>query len=314
MREKVNMEHAIIVHSPEYANWIFDKSHPTQGRRFLHGRNQIILEAQKRHLNVDEIEPEMPHTDDLLLIHDPIYVHDVTIKGESSEWDGQRHDLGELAKLFVGGTLTALDVLLDKKTLLAINLAGAKHHAMRDYSSGFCVFADFAIAATKATELGERVAIFDIDAHHGDGTEMLLKANKNVMTFSVHEYGIFPGTGLMSDYKNRAYNFPLTHGSTDEDLMSATESFLEACEEFKPTIIFVACGADGLKDDPLSQLAYTSAGYWRSLRAVREQFPNMPILLGGAGGYLPDTGTPEVWCNAMLALTSVQTEVVIPDL
>jgi acetoin utilization deacetylase AcuC-like enzyme len=273
-----------------------------------------MLEAQKRHLNVDEIHPEMPHTDDLLLIHDPIYVHDVTIKGQSDEWDGQRHDLGELAKLFVGGTLTALDVLLDKKTLLAINLAGAKHHAMRDYSSGFCVFADFAIAATKATELGERVAIFDVDAHHGDGTEMLLKANKNVMTFSVHEYGIFPGTGLMSDYKNRAYNFPLTRDSDDADLMTATESFLEACAEFQPTMIFVACGADGLKDDPLSQLAYTSAGYWRSLRAVREQFPNTPILLGGAGGYLPDTGTPEVWCNAMLALTAVQTEVVIPDL
>ena len=88
---------------------------------------------------------------------------------------------------------------------------------------------------------------------------MLLKANPNVMTFSVHQFGIFPGTGLISDYKNRAFNFPLTRGSTDEDLMSATESFFEACDEFKPTIIFVACGADGLKDDPLSELAYTSA-------------------------------------------------------
>ncbi len=134
------------------------------------------------------------------------------------------------------------------------------------------------------------------------------------MTFSVHQYGIFPGTGLISDYKNRAYNFPLTHGSTDEDLMSATEAFFEACSEFQPTMIFVACGADGLKDDPLSELAYTPAGYWRSLRAVREQFHDMPILLGGAGGYLPDTGTPEVWRNSMLALTAVQTEVVIPDL
>ncbi len=226
------MEHAILVHSPEYANWVFDKTHPTQGRRFLHARNQLLLEAQKRRLNVWEIEPEHCSTDDLHLVHDMSYVFDVTVRGESTEWSGQRHDLGELAKLFVSGTLTALDTLIDKKTLLAINFAGAKHHAMRDYSSGFCVFADFAIAATKATELGERVAIFDIDAHHGDGTEMLLKANKNVMTFSVHQYGIFPGTGLISDYKNRAYNFPLTHGSTDEDLMSATEAFFEACSEY----------------------------------------------------------------------------------
>jgi acetoin utilization protein AcuC len=306
------MEDAILVHSPEYANWVFDPTHPTQGRRFMAGRNRIMLMAQDRKLNVYEIQPEQPTTDDLHLVHDIDYVYDVTVRGECTEWDGRRNDLGDLAKTFVGGTLTALDVLLDEKTLLAVHLPGAKHHAMRDHASGFCIFADFAIAATKATQLGERIAILDIDAHHGDGTEMLLKKNKNVMTYSIHEYGIFPGTGLLSDWKHRAYNFPLTHASTDEDLMTGVEGFLEACEEFSPSIIFVACGADGLKDDPLSNLYYTSEGYWRALRAVREQFPETPILLGGAGGYLPDTGTPEVWAYATLALMAVATGVVIP--
>jgi acetoin utilization deacetylase AcuC-like enzyme len=307
------MEHAILVHSPEYANWVFDKTHPTQGRRFLHARNKLVLEAQKRRLNVWEIEPEHCSTDDLHLVHDMSYVFDVVVRGESSEWNGQRHDLGDLAKLFVSGTLTALDTLIDKKTLLAINFAGAKHHAMRDYSSGFCVFADFAIVATKATnEYEHRVAIFDCDAHHGDGTEVLLKSNKNVMTYSVHEYGIFPGTGLLTDWKNRAYNFPLASGSGDDALMSATEGFLDACDEFQPTMIFVACGADGLADDPLSNLKYTPEGYFNSMRVIREQFPTTPILLGGAGGYLPDTGTPEVWKNAALGLMAIQTEVVKP--
>jgi acetoin utilization deacetylase AcuC-like enzyme len=79
-----------------------------------------------------------------------------------------------------------------------------------------CIFNDFAIAATKATnEYEQRVAIFDCDAHHGDGTEMLLKKNKKVMTYSVHEYGIFPGSGLLSDYSARAYNFPLAGGTGD---------------------------------------------------------------------------------------------------
>jgi acetoin utilization protein AcuC len=307
------MEHAILVHSPEYANWVFDKTHPTQGRRFLHGRNQIMLEAQKRHLNVYEIPPEMPSTEDINSVHDMSYVFDVTIRGESSEWIGQRHDLGELAKLFVGGTLTALDTLIDFKTRLAIHLAGAKHHAMREYSSGFCIFNDFAIAATKATnEYEQRVAIFDCDAHHGDGTEMLLKKNKKVMTYSVHEYGIFPGSGLLSDYSARAYNFPLAGGTGDEGLLSATEMFLEACEEFQPTMIFVACGADGLTNDPLSNLKYTADGYFKSMRMIREQFPDHPILLGGAGGYLPDTETPEVWKVAALGLMPLPTEVVQP--
>ena len=67
------MEHAVLVHSPEYANWVFDKTHPTQGRRFLHARNQFLLRAQERRLNVWEIEPEMPSTDDLHLVHDIVY-------------------------------------------------------------------------------------------------------------------------------------------------------------------------------------------------------------------------------------------------
>jgi acetoin utilization deacetylase AcuC-like enzyme len=132
------------------------------------------------------------------------------------------------------------------------------------------------------------------------------------MTYSVHEYGIFPGTGLLSDWRNRAYNFPLAPKSGDDALLTATEGFLKACEEFQPTMIFVACGADGLADDPLSNLMYTPDGYFNSMRLIREQFYNLPILLGGAGGYLPDTGTPEVWKNATLGLMALNTEVVKP--
>ena len=306
------MEHAVLVHSPDYANWVFDPKHPTQGRRFLHGRNKIILEAQKRRLNVWEIAPEYPSTDDLHLAHDMDYVFDVVIRGESHEWIGQRHDLGDLAKLFVGGTLTALDALIDFKSKLAIHLPGAKHHAQRNHSSGFCVFGDFAIAAKKAVGWGHRVAIFDCDAHHGDGTENLTRKDENILTFSVHEWGIFPGTGLTSDWKNHAYNYPLAHNSGDISLLTATENFLTVCEQFQPTMIFVACGADGLKADPLSSLEYTVDGYFRSMRMIREQFPDHPILMGGAGGYLPDTGTPATWTASALGLMALPTKVVKP--
>ncbi len=298
------MEDAIIVHSPDYANWIFDKSHPTQGRRFLHGRNRVIIEGQNRRLNIDEFTPEIPHTDDLLLVHDPIYVHDVTVKGLSDEWDGPRHDLGDLAKLFVGGTLTALDLLLEEKTKLAIHLPGAKHHAMRDYSSGFCIFNDFAIAATKLTKMGKKVAIFDCDAHHGDGTEALTKANLNIMSFSVHQWGIFPGTGLVSDWERKALNFPLAANTDDEGLKDATQSFLDVCFDFEPDFIFIACGADGLADDPLTELKYTVGGYELAMKSIRMAYPDTPILFGGAGGYLPDDQTPDLWAKASLALVA----------
>jgi acetoin utilization protein AcuC len=132
------------------------------------------------------------------------------------------------------------------------------------------------------------------------------------MTFSVHEYGIFPGTGLLCDYRARAYNFPLASKTGDEGLLSATDMFLKACDEFQPTMIFVACGADGLANDPLSSLTYTQLGYFNSMRKIRETFPTMPILLGGAGGYQPDTETPVLWKNATLGLMDLPTEIVIP--
>lgn len=307
------MEHAILVHSPKYNNWVFDKSHPTQGRRFLNARNKLVLEAQSRRLNLYEIEPVPANIAELSLVHSEKYIHEVNDWGRCDEWVGDNPELGQLARLMAGGTVTALHELLNKKTLLAINFAGAKHHAMRDFSSGFCVYADFAIAAEMATELGERVAIFDFDAHHGDGTEMLLKKNKNVMTFSVHEYGIFPGTGLLSDYQNLALNFPLARHSDNEGLRLGVQTFLEACEHFNPTMIFIAAGADGLAADPLSHLNYTLGGYFETARAIREEFPTLPILLGGAGGYQPDDETPDAWVATALGLMATQTEVVKPD-
>lgn len=308
------MKDAIIVHSPEYANWVFNPTHPTQGRRFLLGRDRVILEGQEQQLNIDEIAPEIPHTDELLLVHDPVYVHDVTINGLSNEWSGTRHELGSLAKLFVGGTLTALDALLKEKTKLAIHLPGAKHHAMRDYSSGFCVFGDFAIAATKATMLNKKVAIFDCDAHHGDGTEALTKSNQNILSFSVHQFGIFPGTGLTSDIDQKAFNFPLVADTGDEGLADAVKSFLDVCSDFKPDLIFIACGADALADDPLSNLKYTAGGYELAMKSIRMAYPETPILFGGAGGYLPDDQTPNLWGKASIALVAPKTEFIIEEI
>ncbi|MFZ4064650.1 MAG: acetoin utilization protein AcuC, partial [Candidatus Nanopelagicaceae bacterium] len=66
---------------------------------------------------------------------------------------------------------------------------------------------------------------------------------------------------------------------------------------FKPDLIFITCGADGHKDDPLSSLEYSVEGYAGVASLMRQTYPDMPMLMGGAGGYLPDTRTPEVWAR-----------------
>lgn len=294
----------VIVHDDSYANWVFDPTHPTQGRRFINGFNSI----QQSCSNLDVRSPRLAERAELELVHSVGYVDQVLKDNRCDEWRGSRPDLALLAQTFVGGTLVALDALLDGETLTAVHLPGAKHHAQYDQSSGFCVFADFAIAAHIATSLGRKVAIFDFDAHHGDGTENLCADNPNILTFSVHENGIFPGTGKKSNPEKHIYNKPLNPDFSDyvftDDirLIEAGMEFAVLAIEFGADIIFVAAGADGHESDPLSNLRFSPGGVYKTMGGLRNSFPTTPILVGGAGGYQPDGGTPEMWQSAVSGL------------
>ena len=280
-----------LVHSPEYANWFFSDDHPTQGRRFINGFNAIVKDQRV-------LEPRMATTTELTRVHSAGFVREVTNDHTCFEWSGAREDLARFATLFAGGTLVALDALLSKEADVAIHLPAAKHHAQYDHSSGFCVFNDFALAADIATkDHGLKVAILDIDAHHGDGVENLTRENPQVLTFSIHESGIFPGTGNVDEPEHKVFNYPLTDqtGKGDSALLAGVNRFIPIARNFQPDLLFVTSGADGLADDPLTQLQYTVDGYAAAARLAREAFPATPILMGGAGGYLPDTGTPAVW-------------------
>jgi acetoin utilization protein AcuC len=257
------------------------------------------------------LEPRLATKAELSRVHSPEYIDEVLDKHLTSQWSSARPDLSELAALFAGGTLVALDALLTGKAKTAIHFPGAKHHAQYDYSSGFCVFADFALAADIATkDFSKKVAILDIDAHHGDGTENLTAENPNILSFSIHEKGIFPGTGNKSIPEKFVYNYPLGDqdsdgevGKGDEALLRGVTEFCRLADEFNADLIFVAAGADGHAEDPLSSLQFTIAGYESVANCLRKQFPNTPILIGGAGGYLPDTRTPEVWSHFASSLS-----------
>jgi acetoin utilization protein AcuC len=299
-----------LVHTDEYKNWIFDPTHPTQGRRFTNARDLLISMAKAQEIEIVEVLPRLATKSELERVHSPAYINQVLDEHTCDEWDGPRPDMSHLAALFVGGTLTALDALLTKKTNLAINFPGAKHHAQFDYASGFCIFNDFALAADIATkDYGLNVLILDIDAHHGDGVENLTKDNPKVITFSIHQGGIFPVTGDESEV-GRFYNIPLESGADDQELLAAIDEFInmagttDQIADWRPDILFITCGADGHEEDPLTGLAYSVACYVSAVTRVKERFPHLPILLGGAGGYLPDTRTPEIWAKVAISLAN----------
>ena len=269
----------------------------------MNAKKLLTETLSEKNTELTIVEPRLATRDELLRVHSSRYIAEVLDDHKSSQWSGARPDLSNLAALFAGGTLVALDALLTGKTNTAIHFPGAKHHAQYDYSSGFCVFADFALGADIATkDHGKRVAILDIDAHHGDGTENLTADNPDVLTFSIHEMGIFPGTGNESEPLKMVYNYPLgsnvegqNPNKDDSALFDGVTEFCRLADQFKPDLLFIACGADGHAEDPLSSLQFSIDGCREVASRIRCAFPQVPILVGGAGGYLPDSRTPEVW-------------------
>jgi acetoin utilization protein AcuC len=239
--KKATSTNPIIIHNDIYKNWAFSENSPTQGRRFTNAFD--LIKAENPDIEVRDTRPAT--FDELCLVHDPAYIERVVLQHTCEQWVGERKDLSLLAQMLAGGTITALYSLLDGETTTAIHLPGAKHHAQFGHSSGFCVFADFAIAAKLATNLGLRVAIFDFDAHHGDGTENLCADDPNILTFSVHEANIFPWTGFADDPERHVYNEALAARSDGADLANATSRFITLTKEFNTDLIFIAGGADG---------------------------------------------------------------------
>jgi acetoin utilization deacetylase AcuC-like enzyme len=135
-----------------------------------------------------------------------------------------------------------------------------------------------------------------------------------VLTYSIHEKGIFPGTGNESDPARNIYNYPLVPkdhnvantGKGDDALVAGVTDFIRVLDTFKANLIFITCGADGHKEDPLSSLEYSDEGYVDIAKLLRCLYPEVPMLLGGAGGYLPDTRTPEVWSNFAAELAAIR--------
>src|SRR5436853_52068 len=113
------------------------------------------------------------------------------------------------------------------------------HHATRDRAMGFCYFSNIAIAALDALDHGaKRVAIWDFDAHHGNGTEAIVAHNEKVRFASIHQFPAYPGTGAKS-FAN-IDNYPIAPGTPRKEHVAACKRALEKLVSFKPDLILVS--------------------------------------------------------------------------
>lgn len=272
----------------------FGDGHPTQVRRARNTLDQLRAE----HVPLAEVAMTREATDDeLLVVHTPTYIAEIAA-GLSEQWEGKNEAMNRANRQIVAGTIDASRRIMSGETTRAFSPMGAKHHAHASFASGFCVFNDMAITAKLLAADGHRVAYLDWDAHHGDGVEALTYHERNILTASIHEFGIFPGTGAGHNSYKLVYNWPLVPEDGDKHLMGAVREATDKIRLFRPDIVLLAVGADGHAEDPLSSLKYTEDGLAQAAEKVSLMANDIcggRILAGGAGGYRPDDYTPLSW-------------------
>jgi len=179
--------------------------------------------------------------------------------------------------------IKAVDLLKEVDKIFCV-VRPPGHHAGREglvntVSQGFCIFNNAAIGAKYAKRFYSKVLVFDVDLHHGNGTEDIVKYDKNIKFISIHSSGIYPGTGYQS-YEN-IYNFPINPGSNDEDYIKLLdEEVFPIIKEYDPDIVLVSLGFDAHKDDPLSTLNITLESYRRLFEFLKD-YKVIYILEGG---------------------------------
>lgn len=182
------------------------------------------------------------------------------------------------------------------------------HHAYRDLAGGHCFLNNTAVAAAHLRGVHDRVAILDIDIHHGNGTQAIFYDRADVLTVSVHAdpsrfYPFFWGYAHErgeGDGEGFNLNLPIPLGSRDDAYVAAIESSLTTIKAFAPGILVVALGLDASADDPFGGAKVTAKGFRRAGETIAGL--GLPTLFVQEGGYLSDRLGP----NLMAALAGFE--------
>jgi acetoin utilization deacetylase AcuC-like enzyme len=172
------------------------------------------------------------------------------------------------ALLAAGAGLDAVDRLDRREASAAFCVVRPPgHHATPERSMGFCLLNNVAVTAAALADRGERVLVYDWDAHHGNGTQDAFYADNRVLYVSAHQWPLYPGTGALDqtgDAAGEGYtiNLPFPPGTTGDVYLAAFDEVVApAIERFDPTWVIVSAGFDAHRADPLTGLNLTAGDF-----------------------------------------------------
>jgi acetoin utilization deacetylase AcuC-like enzyme len=223
----------------------------------------------------------------LLLAHDGVHLARLRQPVDFDSDTPYYTDIDQHARRAAGGALLAVESARKGESAFSL-LRPPGHHAKRAQAMGFCYLNSIAAAALNALNDGcERVAIWDFDAHHGNGTEAIVTGNERILFASIHQYPGYPGTGTHS-FQN-VLNWPVPPMTDGEMHAAKVKEALDRLVAFQPDLLLVSAGFDAYLNDPITNLRLEAEHFYRFGTWLREiNIPVAAILEGGYSAELPE--------------------------